>query len=82
MSSGCPGQDRRNWRPEDIFEVPCRGCGAAVELFKDDVRRRCPRCGAVVTNPRIALGCAQWCDHAEECIGHAPITGRDGREGE
>jgi hypothetical protein len=71
VTARCPGQDRRSWRPGDIFDVPCGSCGAPVELFKDDVRRRCRQCDAVVTNPRIAQGCAQWCDHAEECLGHA-----------
>ena len=79
MSTICPGQDTRYWRPGDIFDVACGSCGAAVEFFKDDVRRRCPSCGTVVQNPKITLGCAQWCEHAKACLGYDPKT-LDGEE--
>ncbi len=72
MSTICPGQDTRYWRPTDIFEIDCGSCGAAVEFFKDDVRRRCHKCGALVQNPKITLGCAQWCEHAKKCLGYDP----------
>lgn len=68
----CPGQDTRYWKPDDIFDVPCQACGAAVEFFKNDTRRRCPRCGNRIHNPRVSLGCAQWCAHAKECLGFDP----------
>ena len=68
----CPGQDTRFWKPDDIFDIPCQACGAAVEFFKSDTRRRCPRCGKRIQNPRISLGCAQWCAHAKECLGFDP----------
>jgi hypothetical protein len=72
MSTICPGQDTRYWRPTDIFEIPCASCGAVVEFFKDDVRRRCHGCGGLVQNPKITLGCAQWCEHAKKCLGYDP----------
>ncbi len=65
----CPGQDPRFWKPEDIFEVQCHGCGEAVEFFKDEPKLKCRKCGQVVVNPRIDLGCAQWCRYAEQCLG-------------
>lgn len=68
----CPGQDTRFWQPGDIFEVTCGECGASVEFFKDDARRRCPKCGARVKNPKLSLGCALWCEHAKECLGFDP----------
>lgn len=68
----CPGQDTRYWRPGDIFTVPCGSCGAGVEFFKDDAARRCTRCGARVRNPRLSMGCARWCKHAQECLGYDP----------
>ena len=68
----CPGQDTRFWSKGDIFEVACSGCGYAIEFFKDDAGRRCPQCGARVANPRLSLGCAQWCEHAEKCLGFDP----------
>jgi hypothetical protein len=68
----CPGQDTRYWRPGDIAEVACGGCGAMLEFFKDEARRRCRQCGKMVTNPKMSLGCAQWCEHAKECFGFDP----------
>jgi endogenous inhibitor of DNA gyrase (YacG/DUF329 family) len=68
----CPGQDTAFWRPGDIFEVACSECGREVEFFKDDVSRRCPGCGKRIQNPKLNLGCAQWCEHAKQCLGYDP----------
>ena len=68
----CPGQDTRFWRPGDIFEIKCSRCGRMVEFFKDEASRRCPGCGKRIYNPRLTLGCAQWCPHAKECLGFEP----------
>jgi hypothetical protein len=65
----CPGQDSRFWKPEDVFEEPCPACGEQVEFFKADLLRRCPNCGFRFRNPRVDLGCAEWCPHAAECLG-------------
>jgi hypothetical protein len=72
MPTVCPGQDTRYWHPSDIFDVTCGVCGKAVEFFKDDVSRRCRSCGTMIRNPKISLGCAQWCEHAKECLGYDP----------
>jgi hypothetical protein len=72
MQTRCPGQDTRFWQPGDVFEVACGDCGYQVEFFKDDAVRRCRSCGARVSNPRLNLGCAQWCEHAKECLGYDP----------
>ena len=68
----CPGQDTRYWKSDDIFSLPCGKCGKVVEFFKDDVSRICPGCGGRIQNPKITLGCAQWCEHAAECLGYDP----------
>lgn len=75
----CPGQDTRYWRPDDIFTIACGSCGGSIEFFKDDAARRCPKCGTRVRNPRLSMGCAQWCRHAKECLGYDPheATGAD-----
>jgi len=65
----CPGQDQRFWKPDDIFEVACPGCGCSVEFFKDEPQMKCRRCGRRVLNPRIDFGCAEWCKHGEHCLG-------------
>jgi hypothetical protein len=57
------------WKPGDIFEVDCPGCGNPVEFFKDEATRKCRRCGYVVINPRMDFGCAAYCKYAAECLG-------------
>ena len=64
----CPGQDTRHWKPGDIFTTECPKCGADIEFFKDDTRRRCAWCGHLFYNPKIELGCAEWCQYAEKCV--------------
>jgi hypothetical protein len=64
----CPGQDTRHWKPDDIFSVECPKCGADIEFFKDDTRRRCTWCGHLFYNPKIELGCAEWCQYADKCV--------------
>jgi len=68
----CPGQDTAFWKPGDIFEVKCGACGYEMEFFKDDAQRRCKNCGQRVANPKLNLGCAQWCEHAAKCLGYDP----------
>ena len=65
----CPGQDQRYWKPEDIFEVNCASCGKPVEFFKDEPQLKCRQCAHTVINPRIDLGCAEWCQYAAQCLG-------------
>jgi Zn ribbon nucleic-acid-binding protein len=64
----CPGQDTRFWKADDIFTVECPKCGAEIEFFKDDTRRRCAWCGHLFYNPKIELGCAEWCQYADKCV--------------
>ncbi len=64
----CPGQDTRFWKADDIFVAECPKCGAEIEFFKDDARRRCAWCGHMFYNPKIELGCAEWCQYAEKCV--------------
>jgi predicted RNA-binding Zn-ribbon protein involved in translation (DUF1610 family) len=65
--------DPSNWTFSDIAEHACPGCGAMIELWKDDVKRACPRCGRTVFNPRIGDTCLSWCEQAAACIGNADI---------
>jgi len=68
----CPGQDMRYWKPEDIFTVACPFCRAEIEFWKDEPFRRCAACGKEVRNPKLDSGCADWCQHAPECLERAP----------
>lgn len=72
----CPGQDTRYWKPDDVYELECAKCGRLVEFFKTDPWRDCPGCGSRIANPKVTLGCAQWCDHAVACLGYDPKTVR------
>lgn len=66
----CPGQDPRYWKPEDVFDIECPGCQRSIEFFKDEPSRKCPGCGQRITNPKIDMGCAKWCQYAAHCIGN------------
>ena len=69
MITKCPGQDTRFWKPNDVYTVECPKCGKPVEFFKDDIRRRCKKCGHMFINPKLNLGCARWCQFADQCVG-------------
>jgi hypothetical protein len=75
----CPGQNRRYWTHEDISEIDCPSCGMQVELWKDQGITKCPGCGFPIRNPKVELGCAQWCAFASECIGYDPRTADAGK---
>ena len=77
----CPGQDTRYWKPGDIFDISCPQCGRKIEFFKDEVRRRCKSCGIQVTNPKIDLGCAEWCTYAQQCVGTPSVQLKEKRRG-
>lgn len=74
----CPGQDKRFWKPTDVFESPCPRCGHSIEFWKDEPRRRCRGCGQLVANPRFDMGCAKWCKFADACLGQT--AGSEGTE--
>ena len=73
----CPGQDTRYWKPGDIFDVPCPSCSTKVEFCKDDVARRCHECGTRFRNPRIDLGCLEWCQYADKCLAGQEVENQD-----
>lgn len=64
----CPGKDQRFWKPDDVFDVQCPGCDKAIEFYKDEPKLTCRNCGQMVANPRIDLGCAEWCKYAAQCL--------------
>ena len=75
--SRCPGQDKRFWRSENVFEAPCPSCGGSIEFWKDEPKRRCNHCGKSAPNPKLDLGCAQWCKFAKDCLGMGAGPGSD-----
>lgn len=65
----CPGQDRRYWKDDAVFNIPCPRCAHLVEMFKDEKLGRCRQCNLCFNNPKVAFDCASWCEYAEECTG-------------
>jgi hypothetical protein len=66
--SFCPGS--KGLREPTPEEVACPRCGASVEIWSDESRRKCPACGMLVTRGRDGgLACAEWCAAARKCLG-------------
>lgn len=67
MYSRCPGQDGREIRVE-LYKCP--KCGAEVEIFSDEVRVKCHKCGEMIYRERLP-SCIEWCASARQCLGEA-----------
>jgi len=51
-----------------LVNVKCGKCGNEIEMFTDEFKTTCEKCGTTVfreENP----SCIDWCAHAKECIG-------------
>ncbi len=78
MVTKCPGRDSRQ---VSAVMVVCRRCRADLEMFSDESRRNCPRCGASVLRER-ELSCAAWCSAARECTGEGLFRRQNNKGGE
>ena len=65
MAGQCPGQDMRNLRVE-LYKCP--DCGAEVEIFSDEVKMKCHKCGTVIYREKMP-SCIDWCASARQCLG-------------
>jgi len=65
MYSRCPGQDGKNLR---VALYKCPNCGADVEIFSDEIKVRCRKCGQSVYREKIP-SCLEWCASARQCLG-------------
>lgn len=65
MVSRCPGQDSRNLKAA-IYQCPV--CHNEVEIFSDETRIKCRKCGNYVYRDKTP-SCIEWCSKARECIG-------------
>ncbi|MFC2051330.1 phosphohydrolase [Chloroflexota bacterium] len=65
MTSKCPGQDFRKLR---VSIYKCPSCGAEVEIFSDEIKVKCPKCGEKVYRDKIP-SCIDWCASAHQCLG-------------
>ena len=65
MTSICPGQDFRKLRVE-LYKCP--KCDAMVEIFSDETRIKCQKCGEMVYREQLP-SCIDWCASARQCLG-------------
>ncbi len=62
----CPGS--RTIREPIPENINCTNCGAEVEIWTDELKATCPKCGQKVYRAQQA-SCIDWCPHAKECVG-------------
>lgn len=65
MSGKCPGQDDR-WLRVELFK--CSNCGEEVEIFSNETRVKCDKCGNWVEKEKLP-SCIEWCASARQCLG-------------
>ncbi len=65
MTFKCPGQDMRKLRVE-LYKCP--NCSAEIEIFSDEMRMKCQKCGEMVYREQTP-SCIDWCASARECLG-------------
>jgi NADH pyrophosphatase NudC (nudix superfamily) len=65
MYNKCPGQLSTNIR---VALYRCPNCGAEVEIFSDEIKVKCYKCGGNVYPERIP-SCIDWCASARQCLG-------------
>jgi DNA-directed RNA polymerase subunit RPC12/RpoP len=65
MTMKCPGQDFKNLTSA-LYKCP--HCGSEVEMFSDEARFRCRKCGEMVYRDRTP-SCITWCASARQCLG-------------
>jgi len=46
----------------------CPNCHSEVEIFSDETRVRCQKCGTMVFKERLPT-CIEWCASARQCLG-------------
>jgi ribosomal protein S27AE len=77
MQFTCPGT--ANLRNPTLELRTCPQCGEEIEIFSDEMKASCGRCGFVIYNDIIS--CVRWCRYAKECVGeemYRKITGKEG----
>ena len=65
MGHSCPGQDRRHLT---VGLYKCPNCRAEVEIFSNETRVKCFKCGTTVHKEKLP-SCIEWCAAARDCLG-------------
>ncbi|MCS4540996.1 MAG: hypothetical protein HY929_01535 [Euryarchaeota archaeon] len=66
MEVKCPGSAAI--RRPTIVIVKCTNCGEEVEIFADEMKAKCDKCGTIVFRESVP-SCIEWCSYAKKCIG-------------
>jgi hypothetical protein len=69
MTQRCPGQDTRNLR---IEQLRCPKCGYQAEIFSDEIKVKCVKCGNLICRQRLP-SCVDWCKFSRECVDKAGL---------
>lgn len=67
MPDKCPGQTGEVIR---VGLYKCSSCSHEVEIFSDEIKVRCPKCGNIIYKEKIP-SCVDWCASAKKCVGAA-----------
>jgi len=62
----CPGNEKRNLKME---LATCPKCGYQAEMFSDEMKVKCPKCGELICRQRLP-SCLDWCKSAKDCMGY------------
>jgi NADH pyrophosphatase NudC (nudix superfamily) len=65
MIGKCPGQNSGTLRAS---LHKCPKCGNEVEMFSDELKIRCKKCGEMVYKEKVP-SCIDWCASARQCLG-------------
>ena len=66
MLDKCPGAAKIR-TPIPAYKK-CPDCGEEVEIWSDELKVKCTKCGATVFKEDTP-SCIEWCRYAKECIG-------------
>ena len=62
----CPGAKILRQPQPEMFDCP--SCGEEVEIWTDEIRGVCSKCGQVVFREGT-MSCLEWCKFAQDCVG-------------
>jgi HD superfamily phosphodiesterase/predicted RNA-binding Zn-ribbon protein involved in translation (DUF1610 family) len=64
----CPGSKLLRQPAPEMFSCP--SCGEEVEIWTDEFKRDCLKCGETVYRDKT-MSCLDWCKHGKDCVGDA-----------
>ena len=62
----CPGFEQ--FKGLKSFTCKCPNCAKEVEIFSDEIKVKCQKCGEKIYRDKIP-SCIEWCASAHQCLG-------------